>query len=160
MAQMRSADRIELRLSLERQSGNCLVKSALRWDFPVTKRRVVKSQTLRYVIRGRSLRSGLLFCNDSFQPRDVFQEALTGQYEEVIAELRILKVDFKQPFVSYGQDLSVFYALDRPGSLFVGRKEAKFSHETSWRKLDTDFLDQKLSCDSEEHFGSRITLPE
>ena len=115
---------------------------------------------LSYVTRGRSLRSGLLLCDDSFQPRDVFQEALTGQDEEVITELRILKVKFKQPFISYGQDLSVFYALDRPGSLVIGRKEAKFSHKTSWRKLDADFLDQKPSCEGEEHFGSRITLPE
>jgi len=74
--------------------------------------------------------------------------------------LRILKVDFKQSFISYGQHLSVFYALDRTGSSVIRRKKAKFSHETSWRKLDADFLDQKLSCDGEEHFGSRITLLE
>src|ERR1700747_260040 len=120
----------------------------------------VRNQQLSYVAGGRSLRTGLLLCDDSLQPRDVFQEALTGQDEEVITELRILKVDFKQPFISYGQDLSVFYALDRPSSPIIGRKEAKFSHETPRRKLDADFLDQKLPCDGEEHFGSRITLPE
>jgi hypothetical protein len=66
----------------------------------------VRNQRLSYVAGGRSLRTGLLLCDDSLQPRDVFQEALTGQDEEVITELRILKVDFKQPFISYGQDLS------------------------------------------------------
>ena len=85
---------------------------------------------------------------------------MAGQDEKIIAELRILKVDFKQPFISYGQDLSVFNALDRHGSSVVRRKEAKFAHDASWRKLDADFLDQKLSRDGERHFGSRITLPE
>jgi hypothetical protein len=37
--------------------------------------------------------------------------------------------------------LSVFDALDRPGSSVIGRKESKFSHDTSRRKLDADFLD-------------------
>jgi hypothetical protein len=109
----------------------------------------MKSQRLSNV-RGRSLRSGLLLCDDPFQARDVFQEALAGQDEEIIAELRILKVDFK----------AVFYALDRRGSSLIGRKEAKFSHEAPWRKLDADFLDQKPSGGGEEHFGSRITLLE
>src|SRR6476660_3604626 len=83
---------------------------------------------------------------------------MAGQDEEIIAELRILKVDLKQPFISYGQDLSVFYALDRHGSSVVRRKEAKFAYDASWRNLDVDFLDQKLTRDGEGHFGSRITL--
>lgn len=107
-------------------------------------------------------------CESCFQPRDVFlealvvfQETLAGQDEEIIAELLIiLKIDLKQPFISYGQDLAVFYALDRSGSSVIGRKEAKFSHETPWRKLDADFFDEKLPGDGEEHFRSGITLPE
>src|SRR5215475_3704947 len=117
-------------------------------------------------MRGWRLWRRFLLCESCFQPRDVFlealvvfQEALAGQDEEIIAELRILKVDFKQPFISYGQDLSVFYALDRHGSSVVRRKEAKFAHDASRQKLDADFLDQKLSRDGERHFGSLITLP-
>ena len=112
-------------------------------------------------------RAAFSLCESCFQPRDVFLEALVvflealaGQDEEIIAELRILKVDFKQPFVSHGQDLSVFYALDRHGSSVVRRKEAKFAYDASWRMLDADFLDQKLTRDGEKHFGSRITLPD
>jgi hypothetical protein len=48
--------------------------------------------------------------------------------------------------------LPVLYAFDGRGSPFTGRKEAKFTHETSRRKFDADFLDQKLSCDGQEHF--------
>src|SRR6516165_2515688 len=127
-----------------------------------------RAKVSSYAIRGWGLSRRFLLCESCFQPRDVFQEALVvfehalaGQDEEIIAELLItLKVDFKQPFISYGQDLAVFYAFDRSGSSVIGRKKAKFSHVTSWRKLDADFLDQELSCDGEKHFGSRITLPE
>jgi hypothetical protein len=126
----------------------------------------VKAKVSSYAIRGSRLSRRSLLRESSFQPRDVFlealvvfQQALAGQDEKIITELRILKVDFKQPFITYGQDLSVFYALDRHGSLLIRRKEAKFAHDTSWRKLDADFLDQKLSRDSKRHFGSRITLP-
>ena len=103
---------------------------------------------------------GFLYQTPSFRWCDVLQQTLTGEDEEVVAELLILKVDFKQPFISYGQDLSVFYALDRCGSSAIGRKEAKFSHETSWQKLDADFFDEKLPCDGEEHFRSGVILPE
>lgn len=83
----------------------------------------------------------------------VFQQTLTGEEEDVVAELLItLKVDFKQPFISYGQDLSVFYALDRSGSPVIGRKEAKFSHEASGRDLDVDLLDQEFARHGQEHF--------
>jgi hypothetical protein len=68
--------------------------TTLRGDFLSTKCAAIEGQSLSYVTRGRSLRSGRL-CNDTLQPRDVFQEAPTGQDEEVIAELRVLKVDFK-----------------------------------------------------------------
>src|SRR5262249_52349704 len=119
-----------------------------------------RAMVFSYDIRGWGMLRRVFLCESCFQPRDVFGEALAGEAEEVIAELRILKVDCKQPFISYGQDLTVFYALDRHGSLLIRRKEAKFAHDGSWRKLDADFLDQKLSRDSERHFGSRITLPE
>ena len=114
--------------------------------------------TLSYVTRGRSLRCGRF--DDPFQPCDVFQQTPSGQNKEVVAELRILKVNFKQPLIRYAKDLSVFDALDRPGASVIGRKESKFSHDTPRRKLDADFLDQKLPGDDEEHFGSRITLLE
>ena len=125
-----------------------------------------RAKVSSYAIRGWGLSRRFLLRESCFQPRDDFQEALVvfhhalaGQDEEIIAELRILKVDFKQPFISYGQDLTIFYALDRHGSLVIRRKEAKFAHELSWRKLDADFLDQKLPRDNESHFGSGITSP-
>src|SRR5262249_59443634 len=74
---------------------------------------------------------GFKLCHARCRLSRRFLELLAGQDEEIIAELRILKVDFKQPFISYGQDLSVFYALDRHGSSVVRRKEAKFAHDAS-----------------------------
>ena len=65
-----------------------------------------RAKVSSYAIRGWGLSRRFLLCESCFQPRDVFQEALAGQEEQVIAELRILKVDFKQPFISYGQDLA------------------------------------------------------
>src|SRR6187551_2683423 len=91
---------------------------------------------------GCRLSRRFLLCESCFQPRDlflealvVFEEALAGQDEEIIAELWILKVDFKQPLISDAQDLSVFYALDCHGSSVVRRKEAKFAYDASWRML-------------------------
>ena len=119
-----------------------------------------KTPISRHVTGSRSLLSGILLHYSAFEPREVFKQALAGQDEKVIAELRILKVEFKQPIIAYGEDLSVFYAFDRPGSSVIGRKETNFSHKTPWRNLDVDFLDQEPPCDGEKHFGSRITLLE
>jgi len=77
-----------------------------------------------------------------------------------LAELRILEVDFKQSIISYGQHLPVVYAFDRRGSPPIERKEAKFAHKPSRRKLDADFRDQKPSCYRQEHFGGCIMLLE
>jgi hypothetical protein len=77
-----------------RTGHHCVVEPTLRCDFLSIKCAAIEVQSLSYVTRGRSLRSGRLG-NDTFQPRDVFQEAPTRQDEEVIAELRVLKVDFK-----------------------------------------------------------------
>ena len=63
----------------------------------------ISSQGLSYVVRGRRLPQGFFLCNNSFQPRNVLQQALAGQDEKVITELRILKVDLEQLFIGYGQ---------------------------------------------------------
>src|SRR6266853_6502312 len=42
--------------------------------------------------RTRSLQRDFVLCDDCFEPRDVFEQALAGQHEEVVTELRILKV--------------------------------------------------------------------
>jgi len=101
---------------------------------------------LNYVTRGRSLRCGRL--DDSFQPRDVFQQTPSGQNKEVVAELRILKVDFKQPVISYAQDLPVFDALDRPGSSVIGRKEVKVASELEalLKVLGNPSTAQRFAC--------------
>jgi len=71
----RPSGRASLRHASRTKTPNehrCLLKRALRWDCPVTKRGAIKRRTLSYVTRRRSLRSGLLLCDDPFQPRDVF----------------------------------------------------------------------------------------
>ena len=120
----------------------------------------INSQGLSYVVRGCRPPQGFFLCDNSFQPRNVLQQALAGQDEKVITELRILKVDFEQLFISYGHHLPVLDAFDGRGSPLIGSKETKFAHETSRRKFDADFRDQKLSCDRQEHFVSCIILLE
>ena len=61
----------------------------------------ISSQGLSYVVRGCSPPQGFFLGNDSFQPRNVLQQALAGQDEKVITELRILKVDFEALFIGY-----------------------------------------------------------
>src|ERR1700730_974844 len=97
---------------------------------------------VRAARRGRLLRKFVL-CDDRFEPGDVFQQALAGQDQEVIAELGVLKVDFEQLFVSDGQHVPVLGALDRRRPPVIGRKEAEFAHQTSRRKLNADFGDQE-----------------
>jgi len=56
--------------------------------------RSILSQSCRNggLLRGLSLRDG------GIQSRDVFQQALAGEHQKVISELRILKVDLEQFF--------------------------------------------------------------
>src|SRR5262249_32976994 len=122
-----------------------------------TKCETIRSQRLGYVICGCRLPRSFLLCESSFQPRDVLQQTLAGQNEKVVTELRILEVDFEQPLIGYRQHLSVFDTLDCPRTSVVWREEAEFSHKTPGWKLDVDFLDQKLACDRQEHFGRCIT---
>src|SRR5471032_3314045 len=68
----------------------------------------------------------LVLRDDGFGPREIFQQPVAGQDEEVIAELRILKVDLQQLFVSDGQHMTVLDAFDRRGPAVVGRKETEF----------------------------------
>src|SRR6516165_9402470 len=98
-----------------------------------------------YVTLDSGLTRGLFLRDNSFQPRDVLKQALAGQNQEVIAELRILKVDFEQPVICDGQHLSILDTFDRSRSPVVGRKEAKLTHDTSRRKFDADLGDQKSS---------------
>jgi hypothetical protein len=41
----------------------------------------------------RRLLRGLVLGYNPLKPRDVFEQALAGEHEEVVTELRILKVD-------------------------------------------------------------------
>ncbi len=71
----------------------------------------------------------LFLCDKSFQSRDVFQQALAGQHQEVIAELRVLKVDLEQLFVGDGQHVTVLDAFDGRGSPVIGRQKTEFAHQ-------------------------------
>ena len=76
-----------------------------------------------------------------FQPRDVLQETLAGQNEEVIAELRVLEVDLEQPVIGDRQHVAVFETFDGRGAPVVGRQESQFAHQVSGGQLDADLLD-------------------
>src|ERR1700757_4505426 len=70
--------------------------------------------------RRSGLPGNLVLRDNSFEPRDVFQETLAGEDQEVIAELRILKVDLEQLFIGDRQNLSILEAFDRPRAPVVG----------------------------------------
>jgi len=85
----------------------CLARPALRQDSRATDSGGSRPKVSSYAMRGCRLSRRFLLFESYFQPRDVLLEALVviqeapaGQDEEIIAELRILKVDFKQPFIS------------------------------------------------------------
>src|SRR6266567_3538162 len=107
---------------------------------------------------GRDLLQGLVLLYNRFEPRNVFQQALAGQDQEVIAELRVLKVDFQKLFVSDGQHVPVFDAFDRRGSSVIGRQKTKFAHQPPRWELDVNFLDQEFSGDGQQHFVGGIVL--
>src|SRR4249919_1670097 len=87
------------------------------------------------------LSRGFFLCDDPFQPRYVLEQALAGQHEEVVAELRVLKINLEQLFIRDCHDLRVFNAFDSRSPPLIWRKEAKFAHETSRRNFHVDFLD-------------------
>jgi hypothetical protein len=73
-----------------------LARPALRRDSRATNGGAVKVKVSSFAMRGCSLSRRFLLCESCFQPRDVFlealvvfQEAMAGQDEEIIAELRI-----------------------------------------------------------------------
>ena len=71
--------------------------------------------------RSHGLRRDFVLRNDSVKPRDILQQALAGQDEKVIAELRVLKVDLEQLLISDGQDMAILGAFDRRRPPVVGR---------------------------------------
>jgi hypothetical protein len=75
--------------------------------------------------RGGSLLREFVLGDNCFEPRDIFQQALAGQDQEVIAELRILEVDLQQLFVADGQDMAVLDAFDRRRAAVVRRQKAR-----------------------------------
>src|SRR5262245_8255896 len=60
----------------------------------------------------RALGLRLVLIDNSLQPRDVLEQTLGAQSQEVIAELRILEVDLEQPVVGDGQHLPVLGAFE------------------------------------------------
>src|SRR6202022_5110462 len=63
--------------------------------------------------RNSALLRDFIFCDNSLEPRDILQKALAGQDQEVIAELRVLKVNLEQLFIGDGEDLGVLRPLTR-----------------------------------------------
>src|SRR5580704_9386202 len=102
-----------------------------------------------------SLQLSLVLLDDCFKPRNVLDQAIAGETEKVIAELRILEIDFEQPVVGDGQHLPALDTFDGLRPFVVGRDETKLPHETPRRQLDADFGDEKFSGDRQVHLGGR-----
>src|SRR5215203_4492563 len=78
--------------------------------------------------------------NGGVQTRDVLHQALGGQPQEVVAELRILEVELEQPVVCDGEHLAILEAFDGSGPAVFRIDEAKLAHDASGRKLDPNFF--------------------
>src|SRR5579885_3534474 len=56
-----------------------------------------------------------------FEPRDVLQQALARELQEIEPELRVLEVELAQFFVAQRQHLAVGDAFERGGAPVLGR---------------------------------------
>lgn len=108
----------------------------------------------RRLLCDHALREGRL------QPRVVLQEALAGQDQKVIAELRILEIDLEQLFVGDGQGVAVLEAFDGRRPPVFGRQETELAHEAAGRKFDADLDDPEFAGHGQEHFVGQIALLE
>src|SRR5262249_21264003 len=108
----------------------------------------------------RALGLRLVLIDNSLQTRDVLQQTLGAQPQEVIADLRILEVDFEQPVVGDGQHLPILGAFERLRTPVVGCEKTKFAYEPSGRELDTQFGHQEFSGHCEEHFIGAVPFAE
>src|SRR6266403_4908197 len=73
--------------------------------------------------RSRSLLREFVLGDNCLEPRDIFQQPLAGQDQEVIAELRILEVDLQQLLIADGQHMPVLGGLDRLITKKIGGKK-------------------------------------
>jgi hypothetical protein len=96
-------------------------------------------------VHRRARRRDFVLRDDRVEPRNVLQQALTGEDEKIIAKLRILEVNLEQLLVGDGQNLAVFDTFDCRRSAVVGCQETKLAHQTSRRKFDAYFLHQEFS---------------
>ncbi len=71
------------------------------------------------------IQSLLIFLHDALEPRNVLQQALAGETEQVVAEFRILEVQLEQRFIGDGQDVAVLDALDRLRTPVFRRNEIR-----------------------------------
>src|SRR6266404_1469121 len=62
---------------------------------------------------GGGLLLGFVLIDDAFQARDILQQSLRAQAQEVVAEFRILEVDFEQPVIGDGEHFPLFDAFER-----------------------------------------------
>src|SRR3984885_12137992 len=77
----------------------------------------------------------LVLRDDALESCDVFQQALAGQHQEVVTELRILEIDFQELLVGDREHVAVFETGHGRRALVVGREEAEFAHQPSRRQL-------------------------
>src|SRR6266436_3066583 len=79
-----------------------------------------RAAILMRAARSRSLLREFVLGDNCLEPRDIFQQPLAGQDQEVIAELRILEVDLQQLLIADGQHMPVLGAFDRRRTAVIG----------------------------------------
>ena len=108
---------------------------------------------------GDTLQLDFALFNDSFEACIVLEKAIAGEAEKIIAEVRVPKVDLEQSVITDGQHSSILYAFDGCSPFVIGRKKAKFSHETSRRKFNANFSHQIFSCGCQKHLFGCLSFP-
>src|SRR5260370_14972930 len=70
----------------------------------------------------------LVLIDNALQTRDVLQQALGAQPQEVVAELRILEVNFEQPVIGDSQHLPILAAFKRLRAPGVVSEKTKLAY--------------------------------
>src|SRR5208283_2068801 len=92
----------------------------------------------------------------SLKTCNVLQQALGGKTEKVVAELRILEIDFEQSVIGDSQHGAILDTFDRLRPSVVRREKTQFAHNAPGRKFDADFFNQKFSGDRKVHLIGRL----
>src|SRR5690349_15996836 len=88
-----------------------------------------------FLSSGHVLQCRGFFRQPFLQPRDVLQQPLARELEEIKSELRVLEIELAQLFVAEREHLAISDAFERSGTPVFRREQSHFADERTWRDL-------------------------